>query len=194
MQFPVQIRFKIWTFAPKLFVTDAAGNNIGFVRQKLFAFRDAVTIFADETQSREIYKIKADRIIDFNANFHLWSASGRSIGYLRRRGVRSLWRAHYEIYLGEQKLFDVHEQSAFVRFMDLLIGEIPFLGLFSGYFFNPIYDVTRDDGTLALQIHKQRAFLESMFNIEQLAPVRPEEQECALLAIMMMVLHERLRG
>lgn len=194
MKFPVQIRFKILTLAPKLYVTDSSGAEIGFVRQKLFRFKEAVTVFSDESQTKEIYKIDADRVIDFNANYHLTSISGRSVGYIRRRGVRSLWRAHYEIYLGDTQVFEVREQSAFVRFMDSLIGEIPFVGLLSGYFFNPIYDVTRQDGSIALQIKKQRAFLESFFTIEQTGPVSAPEQECALLSIMMMVLLERARG
>ena len=124
MQFPIQIAFKILTLAPKLYVTDATGKSIGFVRQRLFAFRESVTVFADETQAVELYRIKADRVIDFNANYHVTSASGRSIGFVRRRGVRSLWRASYEVYLGEAPAFEIGEESAFVRFLDLVLGEI----------------------------------------------------------------------
>ena len=194
MQFPIQIAFKILTLAPKLYVTEAGGRSIGFVRKKLFAFRESVTVYDNEAQSTELYHINADRIIDFNANYHLTRQGGETIGYVRRRGARSLWKAHYETHLGDQMILEIGEENALVRLVDLLIGEIPIIGMFTGYFLNPVYNVTRPDGTKALRIVKQRSFLESTFTIEQQGPVAPDEQECALLGIMMMVLLERARG
>ena len=194
MQFPIEIAFKLLTLAPKLYVTDASGTSLGFVRRKLFAFREAVTVFRDESEAEAIYKINADRIIDFNANYHLTSVSGRSIGYIRRRGVRSVWRAHYEVYLGDRRIFEIHEESALVRAIDTVIGEIPIIGLFTGFFLNPTYNVVRENGTTALRVIKRRAFLESLFRIEKIADIRPDEQECVMLALMMMILLERTRG
>ena len=194
MHFPVTITFKILTLAPKLYVTDAGGQSVGFVRQKLFAFREAVTVFADETVAIELYKINADRIIDWSANYHLTNVAGHEVGTIRRRGARSLWRAHYEVYIGERQIFEIREASALVRFVDLVIGEIPLIGLFTGYFLNPVYNVTRSDEALALKIVKHRSFLESRVLVEKLADISPEEQECVLLSIMMMVLLERRRG
>lgn len=194
MQFPIQIAFKILTLAPKLYVTDAGGQSIGFVRQKLLALRESVTVFDSEAQATELYHIGADRIIDFNANYHLTRHGGETIGYVRRRGARSLWKAHYEVHLGDRMVFEIGEESAFVRLVDLLVGEIPIIGMFTGYFLNPVYNVTRPDGTRTLRIVKKRSFLESTFTIEQLAEIAPAEQECALLGTMMMVLLERSRG
>ncbi len=194
MQFPITITFKILTLAPKLYITDAGGQSVGFVRQKLFAFREAVTVFADETEATELYKINADRIIDWSANYHLTNATGREVGTLRRRGARSLWRASYEVWMGDGQVFEIHEASALVRFLDLVIGEIPLIGLFTGYFLNPVYNVTRSDDSMALKVTKHRSFLESQFVVEKLADISPEEQECVLLSIMMMVLLERRRG
>ncbi len=194
MQFPINITFKILTLAPKLYVTDADGQSVGFVRQKLFAFREAVTVFADESEATELYKINADRIIDWSANYHLTNVAGQEIGTIRRRGARSLWRAHYEVWMGDEQVFQIQEASALVRFLDLLIGEIPVVGLFTGYFLNPVYNVTRFDDQMALKVTKHRSFLESTFAVEKLADITPEEQECVLLSIMMMVLLERQRG
>lgn len=194
MQFPITITFKILTLAPKLYVADATGEAIGFVRQQLLAFREKVAVFRDETEAEELYRINADRIIDWSANYHISDTSGRAVGTIRRRGARSLWRAHYEVFIGDHQVFEIREASAFVRFLDLAIGEIPLVGLFTGYFFNPIYHVTRADGSLVLNVVKHRALLESRFAIDKLADIDAAEQECVLLAIMMMVLLERSRG
>ena len=103
MNFPIQIVFKLLALAPQMYVSDASGAGIGYVRQKLLAFKENVTVFTDATQSKPIYAIKADRIIDFNAQYHIADTAGVSLGSVRREGVRSLWRASYVISVGESR-------------------------------------------------------------------------------------------
>lgn len=195
MQFPLSIAFKILTFVPQMSVRDASGQEIGYVRQKLFALRENVTVFADETQQQPIYAIKADRVIDFTANYHFTDQRGHTIGLVRREGMRSLWRAHYIISVADRPTFEVHEANPFVRLVDNLLGEIPFIGFLTGYVLNPRYNVTRaGSGADAFTMIKQPALLESRFAIEQLAPVAAEEQACLLLGLMMIILLERSRG
>jgi uncharacterized protein YxjI len=194
MQFPIDIAFKLFTFVPQMSVRDASGHEIGWVRQKLFAFKEAVTVFADESQTRPIYTIKADRVIDFTANYHFADAAGNPLGRVMREGMKSLWRASYVIYVGDRPAFQVREASAFVRMADNLIGEIPLVGFLTGYLFNPKYNVTRADGSEALLMTKQRSLFEAHFNIEQQGPIAPDEQACALLGLMMIILLERARG
>jgi hypothetical protein len=49
--------------------------------------------------------------------------------------VRSLWKAHYLVEgpKGAPAL-EIHEESAWVKFLDSVVGEIPLVGLFTGYF------------------------------------------------------------
>ncbi|MEZ5819002.1 MAG: hypothetical protein R3D44_18180 [Hyphomicrobiaceae bacterium] len=195
MQFPVQIAFKILALAPQMYVRDATGQSIGYVRQKLMAFKEAVTVFADETQVRPIYTINADRVIDFTANYHFADAAGRPLGHLRREGMRSLWRAHYVISVGDRQIFEVNEESALVRFLDGLVGEIPGLNLLTGLFLNPTYIVSRvGSGEETLRMVKRPSLLETHFAISQSGPISPEEQASALLGLMMIILLERSRG
>jgi uncharacterized protein YxjI len=195
MQFPLEFVFKILALAPQLYVRDATGQPIGYVRQKLMAFKESVTVFTDETQSRPIYKINADRVIDFTANYHFADASGRPLGHLRREGMRSLWRAHYVISVGDRPTFEVREESAMVRLADSILGQIPLVGALSGYFFNPKYIVSRiAGGTETLGMVKQPALLETHFAISQAGPIAPDEQASVLLGLMMIILLERSRG
>lgn len=195
MQFPLQIAFKILTFVPQMYVREGSGRSIGYVRSKLLAFKEDVTVFEDESQARPIYTIKADRIIDFTANYQFADGAGRPLGRVRREGVRSLWRAHYVISVGERATFEVSEASVITRLIDSVVGEIPLVGAFTGLFFNPIYNVTRiGGGPEVLRMTKKPALLETDFSIEQLGSVSPDEQACALLGLMMIILLERSRG
>ena len=70
MDYPLDMRFKIFGFAPQIFVNDAKGASVFYVRQKLFKLKEAVKVFKDNSQSDLQYEIKADRIIDFSAKYH----------------------------------------------------------------------------------------------------------------------------
>ncbi|MGE3918691.1 MAG: hypothetical protein AB7F78_23610 [Hyphomicrobiaceae bacterium] len=194
MQFPLHIGFKLLTLDPQMHVRDTRGVEIGYVRQKLLALKESVTVFADETQQRPIYTITADRMIDFTANYHFADPSGRMLGRVRREGVRSLWRAHYLISVGDNPAFEVNEASAWTRLADSIVGEIPFLNLFTGYFLNPTYIVSRPGGGEVLRMVKRPALLETDFAIDQQGPIDPNEQVCALLGLVMIILLERSRG
>lgn len=193
--FPLTIAFRILTIHPQMVVREAGGSVIGYVRQSLWAFKEAVTVYENETMAREIYKINADRVIDFNANYAITTPSGSDLGHVRRHGMRSLWRASYDIVgPGGGDAFHVTEKSPLVRLLDGLIGEIPLVGLLTGYFLQPQYLVSRIGGAQVLVMKKQRSFLEAHFAVEQTAPIDASERERLLLGLMMIILLERSRG
>ena len=66
MNYPLQIRFKVVAFAPQIFVEDAQGNTICYVKQKLFKLKEDIQVFSDPTKSRQIASIKANKIIDWS--------------------------------------------------------------------------------------------------------------------------------
>lgn len=194
MNYPLTLTFKVIALAPQLSVTDASGQLVFYVRQKLLKLREAVTVFADREQKQPVTQIKADRILDFNAVYGFEDIQGRRFGAVRRAGMRSIWKAHYEVLRGETPVLTIREDSAFVRFMDGVIGDLPIVGLLSGYFFHPSYSVTRPDGTRVLHVKKQPALWEGRFTIEREAELTPDEEASAVLSILMMVLLERDRG
>lgn len=194
MQFPLTITFKILTLSPQLSVTDATGTQIGYVRQKLLALKESVTVFADDSQSQALYNLQADRIIDFNANYSFTDGQGGAVGSARREGLNSMWRAHYLVSMARDPIFEVRETSAWVRLADNLLGQIPLVGMLGGYFFHPVYEVGRIGGGTVLRMTKRPALLETDFLIEQTGPISPDEQVTLLLSLMMIVLLERARG
>lgn len=196
MQFPLTLRFKVLALAPQIYVTDATGQQIFYVKQKLFKLKEAVHVFSDETQSQEVATIKADRILDWSANYGFIDADGQTLlGGVGRKGFRSLWRAHYEIFDAQrQPSASIHEANAWVKVLDGMLESVPVLGMFTGYFFHPKYVVTSSGGTPQLELQKQAAFLEGRYQIRQLTMADEAETRRNVLALLMLVLLEKNRG
>lgn len=196
MNYPLQINFKILAIARQLSLTDATGNLIFYVKQKAFKLKETVTVFADEAQTRPWFYINADRVIDFRANYSFTDTTGKPFGSMRRLGRKSLWKAHYEIFDGYQPhpTAIIKEENPWAKVFDGLLGEIPVLGIFTGYLFHPSYLISRPDGMPLLRLKKQSSFIGRKFTIDKLANLDQTEELRILLAVMMMVLLERSRG
>lgn len=196
MNYPLQINFKILAIAQQLSLTEATGNLVFYVKQKAFKLKEAVTVFADEEMTRPWFTINADRVIDWNANYTFTDLSGRPFGTMRRQGRKSLWRASYEIFDGYQPhpVAIFKEENPWVKVFDATLGEIPILGIFTGYLFHPSYLISRPDGMPYLRLKKQASFIGRKFTIDKLAHIEQTEELRLLLATMMIVLLERARG
>lgn len=194
MEFPLQLSFKAIALAAQLSVTDATGKLVCYVKKKAFKLKEDVTVFADKEQTSPLYTIKADRIIDWNAKYALSTAAGAPIGMVQRQGSRSLFKAHYDLSDANGVIMTIHEENPWAKFFDALFGEIPILGIFSGYVFNPKYLVTRTDGTDVMRITKKPAMLEGKFMVDKLTDISETEEIVGFLGIMMMVMLERARG
>ena len=136
----------------------------------------------------------ADRIIDFSASYHFTDVSGNEFGRVRRKGMRSIWKAHYEIVDGDQTIMNITEDNGWVKVGDALFGELPIIGMFSGYVFHPAYTVRRTDETPVMHLKKQAAFFEGKFICEKVGEMDEVEELRALMAILMAALLERARG
>lgn len=195
LQFPLSMRFKIVALAPQIAVTDAGGSLVAYVRQKLLKLKEAVTVYSDREQTREAYRIAADRVIDFSAQYHISDAAGAPVGVVRRRGMRSIWRAHYEIARGGAAFMEIREENPWTKVADGVFGDIPLLGILSGYLFHPAYRISYvSSGAPLLRVVKQPALWEGRYAIEKIGSGDPEDERLAVLSTMMMLLLERRRG
>ena len=197
LKFPLSFRFKLLAFTRQIGVTDAEGHEVCFVKQKAFRLKESVAVYRDHTQSVQVASIGADRIIDWSARYTFRDAEGKPFGAVGRRGARSLWRTHFDIFAGsdsQQVAMTIQEESVMVRFLDGLFSSIPLIGLFAGYLFHPTYAIARPDGVVVARLTKQAALFEGRFVLEQLAPMSAEEQFDIVLSCLMMTLLERERG
>lgn len=196
IQYPLTLSFKILALASQATVTDAAGRVVLYTRQKILKFREHVEIFTDSTQGTRLADIKANKVIDWSARYFATDAAGEAIGSVGRRGWRSLWRAQYETFNPGDNIpdFSIREENAGAKVMDSLLGEIPIVGMFTGYFFHPRYLATRSDGSPAMRLTKLPAFFEGRFQIDKLGTLTPREELNLFLSFLMLVLLERRRG
>jgi hypothetical protein len=94
----VLLRRKVLAIAPQYHVYDPQGGLLLYVHQKLFALREDIRVYSDESKQWEILTIKARQIIDFSAAYDVVDAQQQvKVGVLRRRGFRSILRDDWEI-------------------------------------------------------------------------------------------------
>ncbi len=195
MNYPITFTFKLLALGTSVFVRDAGGNLLGFVKKKKFKLKEDINVFADENQTQLLFNIKADRVIDFSAKYNFTDASGRLLGSIKRQGMRSIWKSHYQIQdANDQMILEIHEENAWVKVIDAVIGELPIIGMFTGYLFNPAYIVTRTDNTPVARLQKQPAFFEGKFEVTTQAQLAQSEESIVLLGLLTMTLLERGRG
>jgi hypothetical protein len=193
--YPLALRFKKIAIARQMAVEDNGGQLMLYVKQKAFKLREAVTVYADREQTRPLYRINADRIIDFSATYRIEEEGGKELGAIRQKGMRSIWRSRYEILRGENVVFSVQEENPWAKVGDHIMGELPVVGFLTGYLFHPKYLIKTADGKEVIRAVKQPAFFESLFQVDRLpAALTPDDERLLLIGAVTMILLERRRG
>lgn len=195
MKYPINLSFKILALASQIYIRDADSSLLGYVKQKMFKLKEDINVFADEQQAQHLYNIKADRILDFSANYRFTSADGSAIGSIKRKGMRSIFKAHYLISdAAGVQVMEIREENGWIKVVDSLIGELPIIGMFTGYFFNPSYIISRSDIDQVARLAKEAAFFEGKFQLAQIGQMSDDEETLVLLSVLTMTLMERSRG
>ena len=197
MNYPLTLSFKIVAIAPQIYVSDAQGSPVCYVKQKLFKLKEDILVFSDASKSRQVANIKSNKILDWSARYFFTDPEGSNIGSVGRRGWKSIFRAHYDVFNpgDDTSVYTIREENPVSKFFDGLLGGIPILGFLTGYLFHPRYGANKSDGQVAMRLTKQPAFLEGKFAIEKLdGSLTPHQEMNLVLSFMMMILLERRRG
>ncbi len=196
MNYPLNLSFKIVAVAPQIFVNDSQGSPVCYVKQKLFKFKEDIQVFSDTNKTRQIASIKANKVIDWSARYFFADGEGNDVGSVGRQGMRSIWRARYDVFNPGDELadFKIQEENPWTKVLDGFLGSIPIVGFLTGYFCHPSYIANRADGTPAMRVRKQPAFFEGKFTIEKLADLSPQEEVNLIYSFLMLLLLERARG
>ena len=194
--FPIHLVFKISTLSNDFTATDTHGVTLAYVRQKMFKLKEDIQIFNDENKSSILYRIRANKWIDFSAAYEITDEqANRRLGRIARKGWASLWKAKYEIFNEEDNhVYTIREENAWAKVMDGLLGEIPLLGFLTGYLFNPKYAISNLNGDVVYRMSKVPSFWGRKFDLERLIDDEENDETLVMLSTMMMVLLERRRG
>lgn len=196
LNYPLDFKFKITTLASDFNITDRNGNYVAYVRQKMFRLKEDVIVFSDESRTKELFNIKANQWIDFNASYMMTDLlTGKKFGSLARKGVRSIWKARYDIIDEKDKpIYQINEDNGWIKVFDSFLGEIPILGMLTGYFLNPSYTVKDNADKEYFRLKKMPSLVGRRFQLERLIDIDDKDESLVVLSFLMMVLLERARG
>jgi uncharacterized protein YxjI len=184
LNYPLDFKFKITTLASDFNITDRNGNYVAYVRQKMFRLKEDVIVFSDESRTKELFNIKANQWIDFNASYMMTDLlTGKKFGSLARKGVRSIWKARYDIIDEKDKpIYQINEDNGWIKVFDSFLGEIPILGMLTGYFLNPSYTVKDNAGKEYFRLKKMPSLVGRRFQLERLIDIDDEDESLVVLS------------
>ena len=194
LSYPLDLSFKILTIGTRIKVTDAVGRQVAYVRKQKFKLKENVGVYSDESQSNLLFRMKADRMLDFSARYAISGPEGHPIGAVGRRGMKSLWSSTYVLVDAyDTEAGSIREENPWTKVLDGMMESLPLGDALGGLFFNPAY-LAELYGRDVLRIQKQPSVLESSFRIDKLADFSEDEEDLLHAGIIMMVLLERDRG
>ncbi len=189
LAFPLKFNFKLIALANQIYVRDANGQTVLYVHQKMLKLKEEILIYSDETKTQLLYRIMADRVIDFSAEYKMYDANNNYLGSVKRRGAKSIWRATYDILAGSEiPLYTIKEDNPWAKVLD------EFVGILSNWLFQPKYNLTDTSGQNLLVLSKEPSFFESSFTLEKRQNFNDQDSEKIILGFLMMTLLERIRG
>lgn len=193
-KYPLHFKFRVTTFANDFIATDADGATLFYVREKIFKWRDHISVYRDESKSQLLYEFISNKLIDFQQTLTIYDQQKRVIGKVRRKSIKSLWRSTF--YLMDQDDRHDHnitEKNVWTKFWDSMFGELPLIGMLSGYVFNPSYLLKDQQGNILFEIVKEPSFFGRKFTLYKETD-QPVDDERMVLSLMLMILAERTNG
>lgn len=110
-----------------LYEVSADGRPVAFVRQKRMALREDLRAFADESESQEVFRIKARSVVDIGGRYDVTAPDGGLIGALVKvfgaSLIRSTWRV---VGADDAELFVATERSMAVAIGRRVADLVPF--------------------------------------------------------------------
>lgn len=197
MEFPIEVRYLMGPIPFAL--VDARGAPIGYAESQS-GYPQFTTVYADEAKTTPIYKLTSDNINSFSVEHRFAAPDGKLLGSVKRFGRRSVWRAYYEVKVGDGLAFKVREVNPFVKIANFFVSTVPLMQLVTGKVLNPTYRLERLDGTAVMTMKRTGPAMDTswtwgrVFSISKAGAVSEQEQEVALLAMMIVVGCENTRG
>ena len=110
-----------------LYRISAAGAPVAFVRQKKLAIKEDIRFYADESQTEELFRIKARAVMEFSGRYDVTTPAGEKVGVLGKVFGKSLLRSTWSIMdANEQELAIAKERSQFWAIVRRVVDVIPY--------------------------------------------------------------------
>jgi uncharacterized protein YxjI len=113
-------------FGGAFHIYDEAGSVVFYSKMKAFKLKEDLRVFTDETMSEEVLSIKARNILDISATYDVTdSATGKPMGALRRKGLKSMLRDEWLILdVNDQEVGLIQEDSLMLALVRRLLSNL----------------------------------------------------------------------
>ncbi|MCE9501816.1 MAG: hypothetical protein K8R21_15145 [Leptospira sp.] len=104
-------------------------NLLFYVKQKAFKFKEDITVYSDESKSKELLKIKARSVIDFSSAYDIVDVpTNQKLGALKRKGMKSILKDEWDILNPSDTIIGKLTEDSFLyallrRFLSNLIPQ-----------------------------------------------------------------------
>ena len=110
-----------------LYRISAGPTPVAFVRQKRMAIKEDIRFYADESETRELWRIKARSMMEISARYDVTTPKGETIGVLGKVFGKSLLRSTWQVLdSAEQELAVATERSMSIAVLRRLIEVVPY--------------------------------------------------------------------
>jgi hypothetical protein len=105
----------------------SAGQPVAFVRQKKLAIKEDIRFFADESESEELFRLRARQMLDVRGRYDVTLPDGERIGTLEKVFGASLLRSTWRIRdAAEQEVGTAQERSMPLALLRRAIDLVPY--------------------------------------------------------------------
>jgi uncharacterized protein YxjI len=103
------------------------GQPVAFVRQKKLSIREDIRFLADESETEELFRLKARQVFDVRGRYEVTTPEGERIGTLEKVFGISLIRSTWRVYdPNDQQVALAQEKSIHVALFRRLIDFVPY--------------------------------------------------------------------
>lgn len=125
-----------------LYRISAGPAPVAFVRQKRMAIKEDIRFYADESETEELFRIKARSVMEFGGRYDVTTPAGERVGVLGKVFGKSLLRSTWSIMdANEQEVAIAKERSQLWAIVRRVIDAVPY-----GDFIPIVFHFTIDAG------------------------------------------------
>lgn len=110
-----------------LYRVTANDSPVAFVRQKRLAIKEDIRFFADESETEELFRIKARAMLELGGRYDVTTPAGERIGVLEKVFGRSLFRSTWRaLDADETEVAWAQERSLPIAVLRRLVDFVPY--------------------------------------------------------------------
>jgi uncharacterized protein YxjI len=148
----------------------SAGDEVCFVEQKRFKFKEDIRFYTDESKTQELLRIKARQAFDPRATYDVTDDLGAKIGAIQKVFGASLLRSTYRLLgAGGEEVAIATEKSMAIAILRRVVGFIPYVDNVSDWLPIPYHFVFKRGEQIIGENTRQAFKIRDVYHIDMSA-------------------------